>query len=333
MKRKIRWSAGFCLVMSVFFLMTMFETAYTKDLKYAHPNAPGTTVGRFANDLSKLVKERTNNQINIKVFPNSQLGGKDEMIDGVKVGTIEMGHNDYAAYSRLYDDLAVFNVPYLYRDANHALKAISQDSPLIKKMNDKLIKEVGIRMIGNAYYGTRMLTCNTPVYKPEDLRGKKIRAIPTPIWIAMVEGMGAIPTPVDFAELPTALATGIVQGQENPLTTIYNNKFYQMQKYLMLTSHMQAFLVVVINEKVWQGLTQDQRKIILDSSQETSKNILNLGIKEEDELIGKLRAAGMNIIGEKEGLDLKAFRDRVLNHSIQKFPQWAEYIKEIQDIK
>lgn len=333
MKKKIGLATVFIFVISTLFLTTMLQSAYPKDLKYAHPNAPGTTVGRFASELSALVKKRTNNQINIKVFPNSQLGGKDEMIDGVKVGTIEMGHNDYAAYSRLYDDLAVFNVPYLYRDTEHAVKAISPNSPLIIKMNEKLIKEVGIRMIGNAYYGTRMLTCNTPVYKPDDLRGKKIRAIPTPIWIAMVEGMGAIPTPVDFAELPTALATGIVQGQENPLTTIYNNKFYQLQKNLILTSHMQAFLVVVINEKVWQGLTQDQRNVILDSAQETSKNILDQGMKEEQELVGKLKSAGMTVIGEKEGLDLNAFRDRVLKHCIQKFPQWADYIKEIQNIK
>lgn len=327
----------FCTLLSFILGFTLllgsFEVSDAKTFKYAHPNAQNTTVGRFATNLSDLVKNRTNNEIIIQVFPSSQLGGKDEMIDGVKVGTIEMGHNDFAAYSRLYEDLSVFNLPYLFRDINHALRATSPDSSLVQKMNKHLVSQVGIRMIGNIYYGTRMLTTNSPVYKPEDLKGKKIRAIPIPIWIAMVEGMGAIPTPVDFAELSTALATGVVQGQENPLTTIYNNKFYQMQKYLVLTGHMKAFLVAVINEKTWQGLTDSQQKIMADSVKETSKSILDMGLKEEDEILAKLKEAGMKVIGEKEGLNVKAFRDRVLKHCTEKFPQWANYIKEIQEIK
>lgn len=326
-----------CTLLSIGVAVTLFfsngAVSWAKTLKYAYPNTPDTTVGRFATMLSDLVKKGTNGEVIIQGYPSSQLGGKDEMVDGVKVGTIEMGHNDFAAYARLYDDLAVFNLPYLYRDMDHALKATSPDSPLVEKMNKYLTTHVGIRLIGNIYYGTRQLTCNSPIYKPEDLHGKKIRAIPIPIWIAMVEGMGAIPTPVDFAELSTALATGTVQGQENPLTTIYNNKLYQMQKYLMLTGHMRAFLVVVINEKVWQGLTENQRKVMMESVKESRKINLDRGLKEEDELLAKLKEAGVKIIGEKEGLDVKAFRERVLKHCMQKFPNWAGYIKEIQEIK
>src|SRR5690606_28748529 len=97
---------------------------------------------------------------------------------------------------------------------------VDPESPVMIQFNQRLIEEHGVRILYSYYFGTRHLTANQPVYSPADLQGLKIRAIPLPVYIAAVEGMGATATPVEFAELPVALATGLVNGQENPLQTI-----------------------------------------------------------------------------------------------------------------
>jgi tripartite ATP-independent transporter DctP family solute receptor len=318
-----------CLV----FLFVSVGNVYAKTLRYAHNNTPTQQAGRYAITLADLIKQKTNGEITVQLYPSSQLGNVYEMIDGVKVGTIDINHTDFSAYARYYDDLAVYNAAYLYRDADHALRATSPDHPLMAKMNQQLVARGAMRVLGNYYYGVRLLTANSPIKKPEDLRGKKIRAVPIPIYIAMIEGMGAIPTPVDFAELPTALATGVVDGQENPLSTIFHNKFYQMQKYVMLTNHMIAFNAVVINEKTWQGLTERQRAQMAEAVLEARTISMKDTLQEEGELLAKLKGLGMKAIGPEDGLDVKAFRQRVLDHSMKKFPQWAEYIKQIQEIR
>ncbi|WP_134703837.1 TRAP transporter substrate-binding protein [Ammoniphilus sp. YIM 78166] len=302
-------------------------------LKYAHPNAPDTIVGRFATGLAEQVAQRTEGRVEIKVYPNSQLGSVNEMIEGVKAGTIEMGHNDFAAVAKVFPDLAVFNVPYLYKDVEHASKAMNPNtSDVLQELNEKLVAEANMRIIGSNYYGYRQLTANIPVYKPDDLAGKKIRAIPLPLWITMVEGMKAIPTPVDFSELSTALATRVVDGQENPLTTILNNHFYESQNYLMMTNHMLAFLAVHINEQSWQKIAPGDQKIIEEAIQEMTQKSIEWGLEEEKTNLEQLKEKGMNVITDAEGLDNAAFEQAVSTEVLRKFPEWNDYITRIKSL-
>lgn len=330
-----RGSAVFGILLGclVFLLVSAGSAHAAKMLRYAHNNTPTQQAGRYAITLADLIKQKTNGEITVQLYPSSQLGNVYEMIDGVKVGTIDINHTDFSAYARYCDDLAVYNAAYLYRDVDHALKATSPDHPLMAKMNQQLVTRGAMRVLGNYYYGVRLLTANGPIKKPEDLRGKKIRAVPIPIYITMIEGMGAIPTPVDFAELPTALATGVVDGQENPLSTIFHNKFYQLQKFVMLTNHMIAFNAVVINEKTWQGFTERQRGQMAEAVLEARTISMKDTVQEESELLAKLKGLGMKAIGPEDGLDVNAFRQRVLDQTTKKFPQWAEYIKQIQEIR
>ncbi len=325
------------LVLSLLLMVAaLLTTAQAQEvtLRYAHPNGPETIPGRFATTFADLVSEKTEGRVQVNVFPASQLGGVREMIEGTSLGTISMGHNDYAAVAQLMEDLAVFNVPYLYRDIEHAMTAgTPEDSEVVRELNDRLVQEANVRLIGNFYYGYRHLTANAAIYTPDDLRGREIRAIPLPVWIAAIEGMGAIPTPVDFAELPTALATGIVDGQENPLTTIHGHGFYEMQDYLMLTGHMIAALAVYINEREWARISPEDQEAVIEAVQEASALTVEWGLEEEDELLEQLEAAGMTIIGPDEGLDLEAFQARVRDHVLNEFPEWADYIERIEAVE
>lgn len=303
-------------------------------LRYAHPNAPESIPGQFASRMAELVKERTGGSVVINIYPASQLGTAREMFEGTQFGLIDMGHNDFAILGQSIPDFAVFNLPYLYDDVDHAVRATDpRQSPVLQGLNERLSAEFNTEVLGSFLYGIRELTANFPVYTPDDLRGKKIRAIPTPVWIAMVEGMGALPTPVDFSELTTALATGTVDGQENPLTTILTSNMYETQSHLMLSDHMINMLAVFTNSDSLGRLSDEEREAVTSSITDAAAAILELSIAEHGELIGELSNRGMTVIGPDDGLDIDRFRDQVGSHVRNVFPEWGDHIEAIDALK
>ncbi len=149
----------------------------------------------------------------------------------------------------------------------------------------------------------------------------------------MLSGMGAIPTPVEITELMTALSTGLVDGQENPLNNIIAQKFYEVQPYIMMTSHMESVLGLFINERVWQKLTDQERKAFEDSVGEMAARSLawaDESVKKDQDF---LKSKGVTIIEAKDGLDLNAFRSSVGAQLAKDFPNWAGHVQRIQAIQ
>ncbi|NLG84025.1 MAG: TRAP transporter substrate-binding protein [Firmicutes bacterium] len=194
-------------------------------LRYAHMNPPTSVAGQQATMLAKLVEEKTKGRVKIQVYPSSQLGGLQEQAEMVSVGTVAIHHNTMAGIGSLYGDFAALDTPYLYKDVAHLMRVTNPwTSPLMKTLNQKLIQTRNVRVFYTFFFGTRQLTCDRPIYSPNDLKGVKIRAIPFPIYTATVQAMGAVAVPLDFAEVPTALATGAINGQEHPPDTILTAK-------------------------------------------------------------------------------------------------------------
>lgn len=303
-------------------------------LRYAHvgvANAPQTL---YADEVAKLVKERTNGRVEIQVFPNSQLGGVGEMVDGIKSGAIAMGHHDFASLGKIVSSTAVFNTPYVYRDPAHSLRATDpRTSPALQKINQELVEKGNMRIIGSFFQGTRQLTSKEKVLSPKDMQGKKYRGVPVKLWSSMLTGMGAVATPVEVSELATALATGLVVGQENPLPNIYNLKLYEVQKYVMMTSHMQSVLAVFVNEKIWQSIPAGDRKIIEDTVAEVGRKTLDWDRDTAAKYRADLEAKGMVFIEPKDGLDIEAFRTAVLTQIGKDFPEWKGYIEQIRAVQ
>ena len=234
-------------------------------LRYAHvgvANAPQTL---YADEVAKLIKERTNGRVEVQVFPNSQLGGVGELVDGVKSGAISMGHHDFASLGKIVSDTAVFNTPFVYRDPGHSLRATdARNSPaLARRSTSSWSRRATCASSAASSRARASSRRRRRCCRPKDMAGKKYRGVPVKLWSSMLTGMGAVATPVEVSELATALATGLVVGQENPLPNIYNLKLYEVQKYVMMTNHMQSVLSVFINEKVWQSISpggpQDHR--------------------------------------------------------------------------
>jgi TRAP-type C4-dicarboxylate transport system substrate-binding protein len=177
------------------------------------------------------------------------------------------------------------------------------------------------------------MTAKMAVYSPADLKDKRFRGVPLQLWTSMIKGMGAIPTPVEVGELPTALMTGMVIGQENPLTMINANKLYEVQTHVMLTSHMQNVLPVFINERTWQSIPAADRAIIEKVAADVGAETLKLGEEAESKLIDELKKKGMTFVTEKDGLKIEEFRKAVSAQIKTDFPTWGPYIERIAAVK
>ncbi len=334
MKNRIHPTLSLTLALAASLVLALPAAHAQVKLRYAHvgvANAPQTL---YADEVAKLVKERTNGRIEIQVFPNSQLGGVGELVDGVKSGAISMGHHDFASLGKILSSTAVFNTPFIYRDAAHSLRATdARTSPALKEINQQLVEKGNMRIVGSFFQGTRELTSKEKVLSPKDMQGKKYRGVPVKLWSSMITGMGAVATPVEVSELATALATGLVVGQENPLPNIYNLKLYEVQKYVMMTNHMQSVLSVFVNEKVWQSIPPADRKIFEDTMAEVGLKTLDWDRDTAAKYRADLEAKGMVFIEEKDGLDIGAFQKAVLAQVNKDFPEWTGYIEQIRAVK
>jgi tripartite ATP-independent transporter DctP family solute receptor len=282
-----------------------------RSLRYGHNNEVASVAGAQADWFAEALGESSGGDISVQVFPNSQLGKLQELAEAVSLGTIAFSHNTAGALGSLYQPFAALDTPYLYRDVDHLMQVTDVDSPVMQELNEGLIAAANVRVIYAHYFGRRNLTCNKAVMSPEDLAGTKIRAVPFPIYTTAVEGMGAVAVPVDWSEVPTALATGVVQGQENPVNVVLNVKLYEVQSHLMLTGHMSNAEVVVMNEDTWQGMSGAEQDAVREAAQQTREKATKAILDNEETETQQLRDLGMTVIGAEDGLDLEAFRASV----------------------
>jgi len=303
-------------------------------LRYAHVGAPGDVQTRFADELAVAVRAKSGGRTELRIFPNSQLGGVSEMVDGVQQGSIQMAHHDFASLAKFAPEIGVFNAPYIYRDGEHALAATDPDtSPVLREINDRRVAASGVRIVGRIYRGARHISARFPVRSPADLTNKPFRAVPLELWVSMVKGFGAVPTPVEVAELPTALMTGLVVGQENPLTMISANKLFEVQSHVAMTGHMISLLAVFANDRAWQRLPADERAALTEALREKGRESFEWAKADEARLVSELQGRGMTFITAENGLDQNAFRTAVLAQVNRDFPAWAPLIARIGQIR
>lgn len=313
---------------------TLTHAQKAVEWRYGHMNPPTSAAGIQANWLSEAVAKKTDGKLKITVYPSSQLGKLQELAEAVSTGTIALSHNTAAGIGSLYEPFAALDTPYLYRDVDHLMKTVDIDSPVMKKLNAGLIKAAGVRVLYAYYFGTRQLTANKAVYQPSDLAGQKIRAIPFPIYMAAVQGLGAVPVPVDWSEVPTALATGVVNGQENPVNVVLSSKLYEVQSHMMLTGHVMNAQLIVVNEKAWQDLSPTMRDAVIRAAREVRQRATDSVRSQEAEELAKLKSLKMTVISANNGLKSELFKASVNKLVNEKFAaKYSDLYKEIAAIR
>ncbi len=313
MKSKLkRWSTK--LVAGIFLSVFLLPLTTAKDvfaaervLKLGHVNSATQPSHLAAVRFAELVRERTNGEIVIEVFPAGQLGNVGELIQSVSLGTLDLTAGLHAGVAADFvKDFGVLNAGYLVDDYEQFRRVA--ESEFYQNLREEFIREGGIRILAVTLLGTLHVTANRPILDPDDMQGVKLRSLGDPVLMANTRGLGAVPTPMAFGELYGGLQTGIVDGQSNPIPTVSAMKFYEVQSHLILTGHQMMFNQTMINEGVYQSLPAEYQKIILEAAEEAASYNDQLILEQDESLRLELTSAGMTIIGSAEGLNLDAFR-------------------------
>jgi len=279
----------------------------TTVLRWGDVLAPTHPSPQSAERTAAEVKEKTAGRIEIQSFPSGQLGGSRDMVESVASGALTMVTEGGALLGQFLPQISIIEAPYIWNDAAHMTRALS--SPLMDELNKVLVEKRGMRMIAVTYYGKRHVTTGSKeVRTVADMQGLKLRVPEVDTFTAMAEAWGAKPTPMNFGELYLALSQGAVDGQENPLPTIQSGKFYEVQKYLVLTGHTITPRLVIINEAAWQKIPDADRAIVQTEIRRGAAWNDEQILAQEASLAETFKKAGMTVIEP----DVESFRKPVL---------------------
>jgi tripartite ATP-independent transporter DctP family solute receptor len=254
------------------------------------------------------IKKRSKGKFDIQVFPASTLGKETDINQGLTLGTVDMIISGPSFAARTYPRFGIAYYPFIFRDGDHLI-AYSK-SPVFQEMVKEFREKTGIQVTAYTYYGARHTTAQKAFTNCEGMKGIKIRVPDVPAYRATPEACGANPTPIAFAEVYLALQNGTVDAQENPLTTIEAKKFFEVQKAIMLTGHIVDGLTTQIAPHLWNKLSDAEKKMFTDVTQQAAVRATAKIKKRETELVDEFKKKGLQVVK----VDRKSFQDAVLKN-------------------
>lgn len=215
--------------------------------------------------FKEYVEFKTNGDITVRLFPNNQLGGEREMIEQVQQGSLELTFPADGAVAGFYAPIQVWSIPYLFESAPVAWEVIN--GPFADAMRADMLEQTGIRALAFSQNGFRSFSNNIrPIINPEDMAGLKIRTMESPVFMELVNALGATATPISGAESLMALRQGVVDGQENPPAVVYGGGLGEVQKYYTLNEHVFGLHVIIANNEWFESLSPGNQQIIQDAA-------------------------------------------------------------------
>lgn len=220
--------------------------------------------------FKKCAEEYSGGSIKVELYPAGQLGDAKSLLEQTKEGIIQgcMSIPSGLIAGRYYPDFYIFDVPYLFSNSTVAWRVLNASTDFFEKITAGLAKNTGLRLLDLGIEGQRHFTNNVrPIKKPSDLGGLKIRTMEVPAHMKLVKALGGSAIPVSWLELYTALQTGVVDGEENPLSNIEYMKFYEVQKYLTLDGHITLLDAFIVNNKWFESLSEGDKKILFQAAE------------------------------------------------------------------
>ena len=270
-------------------------------IKLGHPKGVNTPINRACEWIAKEVAEKTGGALTVEVFPAGQLGFERDLVEGLTQGTVDMAWSSTALVGNFEEPLALFSLPYVFRDYDHVHKTVAGE--IGQTILDNLRKNQGIRALAFHDQGFRHVWNNQkPIFTVDDIKGMKLRGPESPIYLDTFRLLGVNITPISWGETYTAIQTGVVVGLEQPMEEIVASKYYEIVKYGSFSRHMFAGGLLMIREDLFQSLPEDQRKILVDACKESEVFNNNAVTEYEKKYIEELRSKGMelNDIADKE---------------------------------
>ena len=259
-------------------------------LKVGLQDQPGSIPHQGIEEFKSELESLSNNTITVEIFPSSQLGDYKAMTGQVSAGELDMVLTGYPDMSFMVPAFEVIGEPYVITNYEQLFKAI--DTDFVQSLHKEL-EEKNIKYLNVWYTGARQVTSNRPLNSIEDFKGLKLRTPNVPFLIHFAEAVGAVPTPIAFQEVYLALQTNQVEAEENPLTTIEVMKFYEVQKYIAMTSHFIATTGIWINNDLWNRLSAAQQDMIMSALEKGRELNNTLAREDERTLIEKFEEKGI----------------------------------------
>ena len=275
--------------------------------------------------FKELVEERSGGKITVELFPNAVLGDERTLLEGMQIGTVDMGVITNGPVANFVEEMAVFELPFLFPTPEDAYAVL--DGPIGQELLGKL-ERVNLKGLAYAERGFRNLTnSQKPVNAPSDLQGMKIRVMENPVYIDTFRALGANAVPMAWTEALTAMQQGTIDGQENPVNVVHSFKLHETQGHMSFTRHTYAPAIFVMGLNRWNRLPEPAREVIHTAAQEAAEHGRAMNAQMQEEQLADLRAAGMQIV---ESPDVSAFQAAVEPVYTKYESRFGDYLKRIR---
>ena len=279
-------------------------------IKFSHVVAPDTPKGKAAEMFKKLAEERTKGAVKVEVYPNSQLYKDKEELEALQIGAVQMLAPSLSKFGPLgVKEFEVFDLPYIF-PSREVLRAVTE-GPVGQSLMRKL-EAKGIRGLGIFDNGFKIMTANSPVRLPGDVKGLKLRIQSSKVLDAQMRALGALPQSMAFSEVYQALQTGVVDGTENTPSNTYTQKVHEVQKYGAVTNHGYIGYALITNKKFWDGLPADLRATLEGAANESVRFANAIAQQENDDALAAMKASGKIELYQPTKEELEQWRKALL---------------------
>lgn len=238
-------------------------------IKFAHVVSAGSPKGKAADLFAKRAGELSNGRLKVEVFPSAQLVDDDKVFQELKRNNIQMAAPSFSKFTPIVKEFNLWDVPFIFRDNEHLHKVM--DGEVGQILKDKIAQK-GFIALDYWDSGFKQFSTNkNPIVLPSDAKGQKIRIMSSKVLEEQMKAIGANPQNINFSEVYSALQTGVVDGAENPLSNLYNSRFYEVQKSITMTNHGYLGYLVVASEKFWNELPEDLKGMLKQALDEATR--------------------------------------------------------------
>ena len=285
------------MIALIFILVPMSQGSAKTVIKVANagPDNPDNRTVKALKIFESLVEKETGGEIDVQVFHARKLGDEREALEGIRMGTIQMGTLSSGPVPGFLNAVMLYDIPFLFSSAPAAWEFFESDTAAA--FNQAFLKKTGVRILGTTENGYRHFTNNIrPIKTPADMAGLKVRTMQNPAHMALVKALGADPTPLPFGELYMALQQKVVDGMECPIVLIHDMKFYEVQKYMVLDGHLYNPLFIFINDRFFtKKLTPGQQQAVASAAKVLARAHNGFSQEANHKGLDALAAKGMEI--------------------------------------
>jgi len=257
-------------------------------LKFSHVVSPNTPKGKAADFFEKRLEELSGGKIDVQVYPSSQLYKDNAVLKALRLNSVQMAAPSFSKFGKIVPQLALFDLPFLFKDINHLHKV--QDGEVGQALKDKVTAKgiVALNFWDNGF--KQLSSSKKPLLMPEDAKGQKFRIMSSKVLEAQFHAVGANPQMMPFSEVYSGLQQGVIDGQENTNSNIFTKKFHEVQKHLTITDHGYLGYLVVMSKKFWNKLPADLQKNVVQAMNEATEKERQYAQELNDSQLAEIKA-------------------------------------------